>query len=245
MPTTGPVYAGAAAAVAQTWTGLGNATGGPDNATATWTSGTRSTTGTVELSGFGLHAVLPPGGDATSVMVTVRSSVSDTFRITSHTAQLYLGGTPVGSPTTLTKQTGLTDQAFVVPGPIPYAQLADLRVRVSGTKGVQTTTTTVAVDAVWVEVSYEQPSTTHEQTGGAAARAAAGGWRLVTGPTGYALSGAAAAAVSAAGAKTVTPAATHGTAGGAASAAAGSGTVVVTAAVTHAQTGGAASAAAG
>jgi len=92
-----------------------------------------------------------------------------------------------------------------------------------------------------LEPADDDPSgTTHDKTGGAAARCAGSGAKTVTNPTTYSKTGGAVRVSAGSGAKTVSVPAVYARTGGAARTSAGSGAKAVTSATTYVRTGGAA-----
>lgn len=154
MATGTTVYAGLAAAISGTWSNLANAQGSTTGTYATWASTTRSASATVELSTFGAQSSGPGSQDTiNSVTVTVRHLESNTTVINSVTAQLYSGATAIGAAQTLTRATAVREDTFTISG-VTYAQLADLRVRVTSARSNSTTSATQSVDSVRLSVDY-------------------------------------------------------------------------------------------
>lgn len=137
-----------------TWTNTTNATGTNDAARATFTTATAGAIGTIDLGGFGAQtAIGATPASVNSVVATVYAYVANTARWTSMSVSLFDGTTQIGAPQTFTLTTTTTNsQAFTFTG-VTWANLANLEVRVSGTKS-NTTSSTMNVDAVNVVVNY-------------------------------------------------------------------------------------------
>jgi hypothetical protein len=78
---------------------------------------------------FGLSA--PAGANVTLIQVTVTHRVSDTTAYPSVTAQLYAGGSPIGSPAAFTPSITLITETITYTAGITPANLATLAVRLT------------------------------------------------------------------------------------------------------------------
>lgn len=130
---TSPLYAGAATAVSGSWGTTANAVGSTTGDYAAWTETGPASTATLELSGFDASSAVPDGAALTVVQLTVRHGESVDAPLGTLNAQVYLGATPHGDPVPLTLSTTVHEDAFGVTD-LVYADLADLRVRVTATR---------------------------------------------------------------------------------------------------------------
>lgn len=102
-------------------------------------------------AGFGLS--LPGGSTVSEVRVTVRHHESSVTEVSALTAQIYVGGTPVGSPASLTRSlTDRTDDVAITTG-VAGTDVPDLAVRVTG--HVTTAGATVFIDTAYCQVAFE------------------------------------------------------------------------------------------
>lgn len=151
-------------ATGATWTNPNNATGSTAGTVAVWTSTTRSVTATLQLSGYNFSSALPAGNVLTGVTANIAAYMASTATtiLTSVTAQLFSGTTAIGSAVSLTPYSTTTTNVYTVNFPtLPTtAQLADLRVTISGVRGNSTTSTTLDVDYVGMFISYATLNTT-------------------------------------------------------------------------------------
>jgi hypothetical protein len=130
---TAALYAGSATAVTGSWAGTGNAVGSTTGDYATWTDAGTGTSATLELAAFGAAAAVPSGSTVTSVTCVVRHGETPAGQVASATAQAYSGTTPVGSAQALTVADAVHEDTVTFTG-LAYADLADLRVRVTVTR---------------------------------------------------------------------------------------------------------------
>jgi hypothetical protein len=130
---TGYVYATADAAISGSWANLSYATGSTTGTYTTWTDSGTGTSAVLELSGFSLQSVIASGSTISQVRVKVRHSESPAAQVASITAQAYLATSPYGSPQALTVSDSVREDEVIIAG-LAYADLADLRVRVTATR---------------------------------------------------------------------------------------------------------------
>jgi hypothetical protein len=130
---TGYVYATADAAISGSWANLSYATGSTTGNYTTWTDSGTGTSAVLELSGFSLQSVIASGSTISQVRVKVRHSESPASQVASITAQAYLATSPYGSPQALTVSETVREDEVIIAG-LAYADLADLRVRVTATR---------------------------------------------------------------------------------------------------------------
>lgn len=156
MSVTSTLYATGATAVTGTWGTLTDATGSTASTYATWTSTVSGEAAGVELTGYNFSSLVGAGDTVGQVGATIKWYTSTaTARIASATAQLYSGTTPIGAAVALTVGgTSANSQAITFPTAPTYAQLSDLRVRLSFTRAVTTFSSTVNVDYVGAQVTY-------------------------------------------------------------------------------------------
>lgn len=131
--TTGWRYPGSASSLSGPWVNLPGAVGPTEGDTATWTA-TGAGTAVLELAGFGLDQVVPDGATVQDLTLRVRTSVSDPALVGTLSAQCYVGATPIGSAQPLVRDPTTHDDLITVSG-VAYADLPDLRVRISTTRG--------------------------------------------------------------------------------------------------------------
>lgn len=153
--TTGVLWAsGTPATSGTTWANPTYATAANDAARATYTTSTSGAVGYIGCSGYGAQAAI--GSEPASVdgvAVTVYGFVNTVARWTSMTVGLFDGSTQVGSSQTMTLTTTTTNsQAFTFTG-VTWANLANLTIRVTGTK-TGTQSGIMSVDAVKCVVAY-------------------------------------------------------------------------------------------
>lgn len=156
VTTSALVASGTPSTTGTTWANTTNVNGTNNAAFATWTSSSSGASGSITPSGYGAQAAM--GGSAPvsvdSVDVTVYAYVSNATRVSSISVQLTDGGTPIGSPQTMTKSTTSTNnQKFTFTG-VTWAQLANLGVRITFTRGGVTTQSICYVDAAPLTVTY-------------------------------------------------------------------------------------------
>jgi hypothetical protein len=152
---------GATTGGAATWTNAANANGAPDATLATWTNATAGATGFLDLS-FDFSSLVPSNATIVSVAVTVRAAVGNTTRMAAPTSQVYIGGTGIGSASTLALATALTDTTYNPTLTLSQVRDTTFKVRVNANKAAgnsQSSTTTI--DAVTVAVNYTAPSTNY------------------------------------------------------------------------------------
>jgi hypothetical protein len=110
-------------------------------------------TGTWQGTNFGLS--LPVNSTIDSVSISVRHHESDITNIDSVTGQIYISGTPVGSPVSFTRSlTDRTDIVTVTSG-IAVADIPNLAIRVVSHSIAPNTIE--YVDQAYASVSYEPP----------------------------------------------------------------------------------------
>ena len=157
---------GATTGGAATWTNAANANGAPDATVATWTNATSGATGTLDLS-FDFSSLVPSNATIVSVAITVRSAIANATRMQAPTAQVFIGGSAVGSAATLSSALTLTDTTFNPT--LTTAQVIDptFDVRFTARKAAanaQSSTTTL--DGVTVVVNYTAPSANYTSSPG-------------------------------------------------------------------------------
>jgi hypothetical protein len=130
---TGWLYAGADAGISGSWANLPGAVGSGTGTYTTWTSSAAGAAATLELSGFGAQAAVPSGSTIDGASVKVRHSEDPAAQVTSITAQAYDGTSPIGSPQALTVSASVHEDEVALPA-LTYAQLADLRIRLTATR---------------------------------------------------------------------------------------------------------------
>lgn len=165
MAVTSTLYATTAAnnpTTGNTWTNPTNAQGAP-NATgttaptnsATWVNAARSTVSVaLECSGYNFQSAVGATSAVTAVTATIPHAETSTTIVAALTAQLYSGSTAIGAAVAITRATSLTTATVSFPTMPTYAQLADLRVRITATRSNSTTSTTTYIDAVGLAVTY-------------------------------------------------------------------------------------------
>lgn len=170
MPATSTLYpTTVASTTGSTWTTTSNATGsGTGTTSAAWavfTNAASGGTGTINLSGYAAQAAGPASGDTIdSVVLSLRGNVASTARWTaaSCTAQLFAGTTAIGSPVAIGTLSTSTSNVWTITfsgGNAPtYAQLADLRVRITAVHS-GTTSSTFNVDTAGLVVNYTVATT--------------------------------------------------------------------------------------
>lgn len=160
MAVTASVFATTATAAAGTWTGITNAQGTNNNVRATWTSAVSSASAQALLSGWDLSGLIAQGDTITSVSATVwnfLSGTNATTNVTSITAQLIYGAanTNIGTAVTLTRTATTTNAQTITFLTAPtYAQLHDLKVRITVARGANTVSSTFNLDAVSLALNY-------------------------------------------------------------------------------------------
>lgn len=157
MAATHGKFAVTATAFAGTWATLAAAQGRTTGDYATWTNATGLSTATIELSGFGLQALVPNGATITSVKVTLRHGTQSNVNVSTVTSRTYSGATAKGPGNVTIQKTNnvISEESYTVTSSLhTWAELADLRVRIVYTRGANTTSTTCWVDRVLVEVGY-------------------------------------------------------------------------------------------
>ena len=146
---------------AATWTNAANANGAPDATVATWTNATSAATGTLDLS-FDFSSLVPSTATIVSVAITVRNAVGNTARMAQPTAQVYIGGSPVGTASNVNYTTTLADATFNPTLTLAQVRDTTFKVRFNAihTSGnAQSSTTTL--DAITVVVNYTAPSSNY------------------------------------------------------------------------------------
>ena len=114
------------------WVNPANAAGAGLGDYATYVTTGPGSSPALELSGFGAQAGTPSSATLETVVFVVRHK-EDSLTGTSVSAQPCLGATPYGSPTALTPSLTDRDDEVPVTG-LVYADLADLRVRITTTR---------------------------------------------------------------------------------------------------------------
>lgn len=130
---TSALFAGSATGISGSWSNTGNATGSTQGTYATWTDSAAGSSAALELAAFGADAAVPAGSTVQSVTCTVRHGEAPSSAVASVTAQAYSGTTPVGSAQPLSPADAVHDDTVTFTG-LAYADLADLRVRVTVTR---------------------------------------------------------------------------------------------------------------
>lgn len=160
---TGDVVSGAG------WTTPENMAGKTAATYARWDSSTSGATAAIEGRGYDAQSLLPPGATVTQVRAQIRYATNTTTSLSSVVARFYNGTTALGTSTTLTRTANaLTTETIVLNNPTS-AQLADLRVRITGSRPLSTTASILYVDRVGVEIDF---------TGGTWPAAAAGSYSV-------------------------------------------------------------------
>ena len=164
MATTSTAYATGANGTqsAGSWASTANATGSTAGTVATWTSTGSNATGTLELTGYDGQSMV--GGvepySIDSVTVDLAEYVTNATRVPTITAQLFSGGTAIGSPVSLTATTTTSNvQTITFPTAPTWAQCADLRVKIVFTRGAVTTAGNGRVDYVGMRIDYSTVAT--------------------------------------------------------------------------------------
>lgn len=156
MATSSNLFAGAVNSTSgTTWATTTNATGTNNATVATYSTSTSGAVGFIILDTFGAQAdlgsTIPASVD--QVAVTVWGFVNTVARWTSMQVSLWDGTTQLGTTQTFTLTTTTTNsQTFNFTG-VTWANLANLRVRVTGTK-TGTQAGVMSVDAARVVVTY-------------------------------------------------------------------------------------------
>lgn len=130
---TALLYAGSAAGVSGSWVNTAGAVGSTQGDYATWTDSGAGTSATLELATFNAQAAVPAGSTVNDVKMVIRHGDSPAAAVASVTAQAYSGAAPVGAPQALTVADAPHDDVVTFTG-LSYADLADLRVRVTVTR---------------------------------------------------------------------------------------------------------------
>lgn len=130
---TAALYAGSASGVSGSWVNTSGAAGSTTGDYATWTDSGAGSSAVLEAGTFGAQAAVPAGSTVTSVTCVVRHGEAPSSAVASVTAQAYSGTTPVGSAQPLTAADAVHDDTVTFTG-LAYADLADLRVRVTVTR---------------------------------------------------------------------------------------------------------------
>lgn len=158
MPTTAVTYpTTVAATTGSTWANTGNATGSGTGTVATFTNATSFGNGTITLSGYAFQTVIgaqPYSID--SVAVTVNSYESTPANWASGQVQLMTGATNIGVLSDVITLTSTTtnSQTFVFTGLANWADLSDLRVKITISHTNNTTSSVYNLDTVGVAVTY-------------------------------------------------------------------------------------------
>lgn len=130
---TSVLFAGSATGISGSWSNTGNATGSGQGTYATWTDSGTGSSATLELATFGAQAEVPSGSTVIQVTCVVRHGETPVAGVASVSAQAYSGTTPVGSAQPLTKADAVHEDTVTFTG-LTWADLADLRVRVTATR---------------------------------------------------------------------------------------------------------------
>ena len=131
--SAGPLYAATATGISGSWSNTAYAAGTGTGDYATWADSGAGTSAVLELAGFGADSAVPAGATVNSVSCVVRHGETPASAIASVTAQAYSGTTPVGSAQALTAADAVHEDTVTFAG-LAYADLADLRVRVTVTR---------------------------------------------------------------------------------------------------------------
>lgn len=162
MATTSALYAGTATAITGTWTNATNAQGSTSGTQAVFASATSGATCALEMSVFGAQAAVGAGATVNSVTYRVRYSIRSNSEasaisslVSSMNAELR-AATTVKATNSIRPATWGSDLEleFTVTG-LTYADLADMRVRVTGANAaVGAVTRTYSVDWARLVVDY-------------------------------------------------------------------------------------------
>lgn len=163
MSITGLRYAETAVGSFSSGTGWDATTPGPPanavgkNITdyARWSSTTISANGTLELT-WPAQALLPGSGVMiTAVRAYIRYATNSATSLSTLTGRFFNGTTALGTGTTAIAATAnvIADATITLSNPT-YAQLADLRLRIVGTRPVNTGSSILYVYRVSIEIDY-------------------------------------------------------------------------------------------
>lgn len=168
MAVTAALYAATATAITGTWTTVTNAQGSTNDTYATCAQAS-NTSCAIETSAHAAQAAVPAGATVNSVTYRVRYSLRSNSEVqpissfvASMTAELRSGATVKASnnirPAGTAWASGL-ELEFTVTG-VTYAELADLRVRVTKTGSAAGITVTAGLDWARVSVDYTAAAST-------------------------------------------------------------------------------------
>jgi hypothetical protein len=150
--------------VSGSWTTPNNATGANNSTFALWTSASSGATATLELSGMDFTTLIT-NSDFTigTVSATIWSFETSITNITAASAQLFSGATAIGSAVSLTlSATSTNSQSINFPTAPTYAQINDLRVRITFTHAANVTSASGEIDAVSLQVNFTYTDTLPE-----------------------------------------------------------------------------------
>lgn len=162
MAVTADLYAGTATAITGSWTTATNAQGSTSGTNASFASSTASAACALEMSSYGAQAAVPAGATVNSVTYRVRYSIRSNTEtsgiaslVTSMNAELRSGATVKATNSIRPAAWGSNlELEFTVTG-VTYAELADMRIRVSGQNAaVGASTRTYSVDWARMAVDY-------------------------------------------------------------------------------------------
>lgn len=167
MATTSALYAATATAITGSWTNAANAQGSTSGTYAAFASSTSGATCALEMSAFGGQAAVGAGATVNSVTYRVRYSIRSNSEasgiaslVASMNAELRAGAT-VKATNSIRPATWGSDLEleFTVTG-LTYADLSDMRVRVTGANAaVGAVTRTYSVDWARLVIDYTAPVT--------------------------------------------------------------------------------------
>lgn len=154
MSMTALRWAPTAIAITGTWATIAAAQGKATGDYATWSSTTSGASAAMECRGYAAQTLIPSTATITQVRATIRYATNSTTSLSGVVARFYNGTTALGVNTTITRTANQIAETTITLSNPTYAQLADLRVRITGTRPASTISSVLYVDRIGIEIDY-------------------------------------------------------------------------------------------